>query len=124
MYSALLLAHYYNDYKLLPVECALNHHEDMLGTGYPRGVIVDRIEIQIVKFADTFDALIAARPFRNYFSLDDAFLISEAEIKLGNLDASLLPLVRSYHLNFKTIFQDGNIDMINSGNMINSGDNI
>ena len=110
MYSALLLSHYYGDYMLLPVECALNHHEDMLGSGYPRGIILDRIEVQIVKFADTFDALITARPFRNFFTLDDAFLISEAEIKLGSLDASLLPLVRSYH-NFQMIF---NKDVINS----------
>jgi HD-GYP domain-containing protein (c-di-GMP phosphodiesterase class II) len=104
MYSALLIAHYYGEYKILPVEIALNHHEDKLGQGYPRGVIAGRIELHIVKFADTFDALITARPFRSYFDLEDAFMISEAEIKLGNLDASLLPLIRSYHINFKTFF--------------------
>jgi len=108
MYSALLLAHYLGRYKCLAVEAAANHHEDMTGTGYPRGVVVNKIEIHMVKFADTFDALISARPFRNFFNLDDAFMISEAEIKLGNLDESLLPLIRSYHINFKSFFENAN----------------
>ncbi len=108
IYSALLLAHYYKNYLMLPVECALNHHEDKLGKGYPRGIGLERIEVHIVKFADTFDALITARPFRNYFKLDDAFMISEAEIKLGNLDESLLPLIRSYHINFQSMFHKQN----------------
>jgi putative two-component system response regulator len=53
---------------------AHQHHEKWDGTGYPQGLKGDDIHIfgRIVALADTFDALIHDRPYRDAWSVDDA----------------------------------------------------
>ena len=49
------------------MEIALNHHEKFNGKGYPNGLSGEKIPIagRIVAIADTFDALISKRPYKD-----------------------------------------------------------
>ena len=53
------------------------HHERLDGKGYPRGLMSDRIslEIRIVTTADIFDALTADRPYRSAMPVDKALAV-------------------------------------------------
>lgn len=54
---------------------ALYHHEAMNGSGYPtglRGADIP-IEARIVAVADIFDALTSTRPYKNAWTIDEAF---------------------------------------------------
>jgi response regulator RpfG family c-di-GMP phosphodiesterase len=54
---------------------ALNHHERMNGSGYPRGIKGDEIPLvgRIVAVADVFDALTTSRPYKKAWAYDAAF---------------------------------------------------
>lgn len=54
---------------------AMNHHEKWDGTGYPRGIAGDEISeaARIVAIADVFDALTSKRPYKQAWSVEDAF---------------------------------------------------
>jgi putative two-component system response regulator len=56
---------------------AKQHHERLDGTGYPYGLLIDKIHIysQIVMAADVFDALTTSRPYRGPFSIIDSLEI-------------------------------------------------
>lgn len=56
------------------------HHERWGGTGYPLGLKAQEIHphAQIVAVADTFDALISDRPYRNGIEFDQAIEIIKA----------------------------------------------
>lgn len=60
---------------------SLTHHEKYDGTGYPQGIIKDKIPLpgRIVAVADVFDALTSKRPYKDAWPLDVAidFLIEE-----------------------------------------------
>ena len=51
------------------------HHETLDGSGYPHGLRGDEIplESRIVAVADVFDALTSHRPYKEAWSIDDAF---------------------------------------------------
>jgi HD-GYP domain-containing protein (c-di-GMP phosphodiesterase class II) len=53
------------------------HHERLDGSGYPRGLKADAIELEtrIVSVADVFDALTADRPYRAAMPVDEALAI-------------------------------------------------
>lgn len=56
-------------------EIALAHHERFDGTGYPYGLKGNKIPVsaRIVAIADVFDALTSKRPYKEAWSLDQAF---------------------------------------------------
>lgn len=58
------------------------HHERLDGKGYPGGLVADQIslEMRILTVADVFDALSAARPYRDAMPLDQVFGILETDI--------------------------------------------
>ena len=77
----------------LAAEIALTHHEHFDGSGYPRGLVGDRIPIvgRIVAIADVFDALISDRPYRVALTERDA--LEEMLVQRGaRFDAALLEL--------------------------------
>lgn len=53
---------------------ALHHHESMDGQGYPAGLKGDEIPLgsRIVCVIDAFDAMVAARPYRDGLPVDEA----------------------------------------------------
>ncbi len=57
---------------ILPI--ILMHHERIDGTGYPLGCSGDLIplEVRIVAVADSFDAMLSIRPYRDRLSMDYA----------------------------------------------------
>jgi two-component system response regulator RpfG len=60
---------------------ALHHHEKYDGTGYPGGLQGDEISIEarIATVADVFDALTTKRPYKDAWSVEDAFEYLENE---------------------------------------------
>ena len=81
---------------------ALTHHENWDGSGYPAGLRGEDIPLagRICAICDVFDALLAPRPYKNPWGIDD--VISEiASLRGTKFDPSLvdafLPLARSMH---------------------------
>ena len=62
-----------------------NHHERLDGSGYPDGLRGDDIPLlaQITGIVDVFDALTAARPYREALPVDAAFDVLHDEVKRG-----------------------------------------
>jgi putative two-component system response regulator len=56
---------------------ALTHHEHYDGTGYPQGLVGEKIPLEgrITAVADVFDALLSDRCYRPALALDDAVAI-------------------------------------------------
>jgi len=56
-------------------DIALNHHEKWNGKGYPNGKIGEEIPecARIIAIADVFDALTMSRPYKEAWSVDQAF---------------------------------------------------
>ena len=54
---------------------AMTHHEKWDGSGYPNGLVGDRIPLVglIVAIADVFDALTSRRPYKEPFSLEKSY---------------------------------------------------
>ncbi|MDH5434117.1 MAG: HD domain-containing protein [Gammaproteobacteria bacterium] len=65
----------------------LSHHEMMDGSGYPEGLSGDEIPIEarIITVADIFDALTSKRPYKEAWSIDEAFAEME-ELAKSKLD--------------------------------------
>ena len=69
------------------------HHERYDGKGYPSGISGEDIPLlaRIVSIADTFDAMISRRSYRNALSLD--FAIKELKKAMGTqLDPNIVPI--------------------------------
>lgn len=72
-------------------EIALQHHEKMDGSGYPRGlrgVMIHRFS-RLVCIADIFDALTSSRPYKGAVPPFDALRVMVEEMR-GKLDVELL----------------------------------
>ncbi|MCP4678830.1 MAG: HD domain-containing protein [Deltaproteobacteria bacterium] len=67
-------------------EIVYQHHENLDGTGYPRGLVGDQImmEARIISVADIVEALSTHRPYRPAFTLDVALI--ELKKLEGRLD--------------------------------------
>lgn len=59
-----LLSHYFRDPGILAAEAARDHHERRDGSGYPMGISIDNLMIDIIIVSDVYDALISPRPYR------------------------------------------------------------
>lgn len=67
-----------NDLKLRPYAAGtLYHHEALDGSGYPHGVIGNKIpyEAQIIRVADEFEAITAKRQYKSHIGVVDALNI-------------------------------------------------
>jgi len=70
-----------------------NHHEKYDGSGYPNGVVGEKIPVtaRIFAIADVFDALTSRRPYKDPLSFDDTMSILEAG-RGSHFDPRLLDL--------------------------------
>jgi HD-GYP domain-containing protein (c-di-GMP phosphodiesterase class II) len=98
IYSYFLLIYYTGNLDSKNAIIAYEHHEDPLGTGYPRGIKQDAILVQMLKMNDIFDALITNRPFRPALSLKEALEVFEKDVEAGRISPELPVLLRSYLL--------------------------
>ncbi|MEA1976231.1 MAG: HD domain-containing phosphohydrolase, partial [Bacillota bacterium] len=69
--------HNETDFKITEILPALEHHERIDGSGYPRGVCGDKIHLfsKIIALVDVFDALTSDRPYRVQYSQSEAIEI-------------------------------------------------
>lgn len=69
----------YPDISLLSAHIAFQHHERWDGQGYPRGLRGEDIHeyARIVAVADVYDALLADRPYRPSYTVNQALTILE-----------------------------------------------
>lgn len=67
----------YDDVPLLSAHVAFQHHERWDGMGYPRHLAQDNIHeyARIVAVADVYDALLADRPYRASYTVNQAITI-------------------------------------------------
>lgn len=59
-----LLSYYFKDSAILAAGVARDHHERKDGSGYPLGIPIDDLMIDIIMVSDVYDALISPRPYR------------------------------------------------------------
>ena len=76
-------------------EVAAAHHERLDGRGYHRGIGADQLDVdmRIVSVVDVFDALTAARPYREALKLDEVFAIMEKDAGAA-LDPALVGILK------------------------------
>lgn len=60
-----LLSYYFKDARHFTALVARDHHERRDGSGYPKGVRIDDLMIDIIMVSDIYDALISHRPYRS-----------------------------------------------------------
>lgn len=95
IYSYVLLIYYGYAPVDLPARVGYEHHENMLGTGYPRGVLPERKISQFVQIGDIFDALISARPFRPALSTEKALETITAMVDKGEIEAEIFTRLKT-----------------------------
>lgn len=73
-------------------EIILYHHERLDGSGYPAGLKGDDISpmVRIVSVADTYEALIAKRPYKSSIPSTQAIEILKDEAREGRLDQNVV----------------------------------
>ena len=83
---------------------AVSHHERWDGSGYPKGLSGEEIPIlgRIMAFADVYDALVEARPYKEPYSHEQAVSIILAD-KGKHFDPVLTELFEQIHTEFQEI---------------------
>ena len=64
MAGYVLLSYYLQDPHSLAARVARDHHERKDGSGYPRGIRLEDLMVELVVVSDVYDALISPRPYR------------------------------------------------------------
>jgi HD-GYP domain-containing protein (c-di-GMP phosphodiesterase class II) len=85
-------------------EIAANHHERLDGKGYWRGLGADQLDLdmRILAAADVFDALSAARPYREALPLTKVFAIMD-EMAGNHLDPACVCGLKEIHAGEETL---------------------
>lgn len=106
---------------LLSAHVALQHHEQLNGSGYPQGLRGDKIHefAQITAVADIFDALVSDRPYRmgycNKEALEILYRESGHKINKDYLDL-LADHIIPYPVGSLVVLSTGDIAVITSQN--------
>jgi HD-GYP domain-containing protein (c-di-GMP phosphodiesterase class II) len=63
-------------------ELAANHHEKLDGSGYPRSLDADDLDLpmRVLAVADVYEALTADRPYRSALSVEEALAIIDRDV--------------------------------------------
>lgn len=59
-----LLSYYHHDIQSFAARVARDHHEKKDGSGYPRGIPIEDLMVEIIAVSDIYDALVSSRPYR------------------------------------------------------------
>jgi PAS domain S-box-containing protein/putative nucleotidyltransferase with HDIG domain len=75
-----IFAHFESELSRLAAVIALTHHERFDGSGYPHGLVGEKIPLEgrITAVADVFDALLTDRSYRAAMSTEEAVAVIEA----------------------------------------------
>jgi len=78
-------------------ELAANHHEKLDGSGYPRSLAADDLDLQmrVLSVADVYEALTAERPYRAAIPVEEALAIIGREVP-KRLDGDVLNALEAY----------------------------
>jgi len=100
-----LLSHHLGDPNILPALVARDHHENRAGTGYPQGVSLSNLMVEIVAVVDVYDALLSPRPYRpvsydNRTALDELTLQAEKGILNPVVVQCLIARNRHNHVHY------------------------
>ena len=89
------------------IPAVLGHHERFDGKGYPRGISGEDIPVsaRCLSIADSFDAMVSKRSYKNKMPLEDALLEIEK-----NLGTQFDPVLGRLFIN---LVKDGTIEVIN-----------
>lgn len=95
-----LLSHYFQNPDILAARVARDHHERKDGSGYPLGISIDNLMIDIIMVSDVYDALISPRPYRpvsydNRTALEEIIRQADAGIISETVTRVLVALNRS-----------------------------
>jgi HD-GYP domain-containing protein (c-di-GMP phosphodiesterase class II) len=76
---------------------AANHHQRVDGSGYPRGLGGDQLDVpmRVLAIADVYEALTADRPYRAAMPAERALAIIRAETP-GKLDGGALAALATH----------------------------
>jgi HD-GYP domain-containing protein (c-di-GMP phosphodiesterase class II) len=104
----------YDDVPLLSAHVSLQHHERWDGKGYPRGLSGEQIHehARIAAVADVYDALLADRPYRPAYSVNQAVTIVSRMSNTYFQPRTVAALVSNI-----AVFPLGSIVMLSSGQM-------
>ncbi|MGE5396122.1 MAG: HD-GYP domain-containing protein [Chitinophagales bacterium] len=102
----------YDEMPLLSAHIAFQHHEQWHGKGYPRGLVGEEIHdyARIVAVADVYDALLADRPYRPAYSVNQAVTIISRMANVQLDPRSVASLVANI-----AIFPVGSVVKLNTG---------
>lgn len=100
---------------------ALYHHERMDGSGYPSGIKAGELHevVRIVAVADTYDALISDRCYRQKWTSNQAvnFLIENAETKFDTkLVSAFIKQIAIYPNGSMVVLSDNTIGIVKEQN--------
>ena len=75
---------------------ASNHHENLDGSGYPRGLNLHSLDTidRIVAISDQFQALTEDRPYRRGLNYNEAFKILDNKAQSNQIDGKILNLLK------------------------------
>ena len=97
------------------VDVAYGHHEFLDGSGYPRGLIGDQLNLncRIVAITEKYDALMAIRPYRPARSHLDSIGLLNRMAKRNQLDENLVSLF----VNYLGIYPPGSLIKLNTNDL-------
>lgn len=102
----------YDDVPLLSAHVCLQHHERWDGKGYPRGLSGEQIHehARIVAVADVYEALLADRPYRPAYSVNQAVTIVSRMTNTYFQPRTVAALISNI-----AVFPIGSVVMLSSG---------
>ncbi len=77
------------------IDYAINHHEKLDGTGYPKGLTADEltVEMRIVAIADITSALISKRSYKGCYDWNKSIAILQDMADKNYIDADIVKLI-------------------------------
>ncbi|MGE5421622.1 MAG: HD-GYP domain-containing protein [Ignavibacteriales bacterium] len=104
----------YEEVPLLSAHISFQHHERWDGKGYPRGLAGEEIHeyARIVAVADVYDALLADRPYRASYSINQAVTILSRMV-----DSYFDPRILAALISNIAIFPLGSVVVLNTGEL-------
>jgi HD-GYP domain-containing protein (c-di-GMP phosphodiesterase class II) len=102
-----LLSYYLKDENHPAAVTSRDHHERCNGSGYPRGVTLQDMVVEIVAVSDVFDALISPRPYRpNSYDLRTALEEITLQAENGAVNADVVRALVSCNRNDQPPYTD------------------